>query len=138
MKLWEALVELAEVTFEKSGGNYHHHADIHGHKVWVTAQDHGLQDGHYNVDFAVNGSTSHHMGSQDPHVSRKIMHHVAHAVHSFVRDHKPKAVHMIGSDFSKDKQKQKDRVYHAFAHRIARKHGGKVIDTPFGGSVHFK
>lgn len=138
MKLWEVLIYLTEIKFEHNKDlDMHHHAhEIDGHKVGVWLDHHG--NGKYTANFHVNGNMSKDKKGPEGMTKGKILHHVNHVMHSFVKDHKPKAVHFSAHDDDPHAAKAKDKLYHHFGRELADKHGGTVKKTGGEIRVNFK
>ena len=147
MKLWEALVLLTEVHLERKEAvgawtdhQYVARHDVDGHHVSVTFDHDPKNKHHYSANFSVNGATTHsraHIRQDRPAENRKILAHVAHVVHHFVKHHKPKSLHMHSWDMDHEKNMRKARVYSGFAKQLARVHGGSVKHHSDGASVHW-
>lgn len=125
---------LHENEFKKeehySGGISHiHDGEVGGHKIRIHFDPKGKKEGHYEAAFRVNGSFSKHrgdIGAVVDHDGHKILHHVHRVIHKFIREKKPKALHMNAYDSNDESQSHKQKVYDRLAHTLVRHYGGHV------------
>jgi hypothetical protein len=128
---------------------YHDHSqEIGGHEVSVhfmhrKSQDPKVKDHHYEVNYTIGNNYSKddvkksgiELSDKNKH---EILHHVHKTIDRFIRHRKPKSISMQPNEHG-----AKAHLYRAFAHRLAKKHNGKVFkyddpDLPHGYIVSFK
>ena len=105
---------------EKQSGGGHfvdHRAEVHGHHVQVMYNSY-LGDGHYDVDFLVDGQIDRSATKIASHKSMAILNHIRNSVNTFRLQYQPKRMYFSADDSDSDAQKNKDRVYARFSNRI--------------------
>lgn len=134
---------LFEETFDKYNDGLHfghaHEHDVGGHNVRVSfLRGNHSKPGHYHANFEVDDHVDKGQVS-DKHASHKIIHHIGRVIHSFVKEKKPTALHMMAFDSQDATHDKKAGMYHHFAKHLAKRYNGIVKTTESGKSiVHFK
>lgn len=113
-----------------------HHAHIDGHHVHIAFGGSIHNDGHFSVNYAVDGShTRRHEMTRK--TGQKILHHVNRKISQFVRRVKPSGLSFHGNSDSKE------RMYETLAKHYANRFGGETTSYHPRGSdyavhhVHF-
>lgn len=116
-----------------------HHADVAGHQVRIGFSRRGTRDDgrtHFGVSYNVDGSMSR--GNISPEHGKHVLHHVGKVVDAFIKDRKPAALSMSGSDSDMHTGIKKQKMYMHLANRLAKKHGGKTDSSFWQSTVHFE
>ena len=130
---------LDPVKWKVDDNSYVHKNNVDGKRVHVIIDRHYHKNGQtqHSVRFEVNGDMS--KKRPDPNVGKKVLMHVAHAIHSYTKDHVQKGdmITMTGYDKNPETKAAKDTAYSRFAERLAKTRGGvhKTRSSTFG-TVH--
>lgn len=128
----EYLLENREPVKWKTDDNEHiHKTNVDGKRVTVYVAKHyhnnvnGPQVTQHSVRFEVSGDMDKKK-KVDPNVGKKVLMHVAHAIHSYTNDHVKKGDIITMSAYDRDPEVKnaKNNTYQHFARRLAKARGG--------------
>lgn len=121
---------MSPVEWKQDDNTHVHKANIEGKRLTIYIDRHHHDRGmQHSVRFEVNGEMS--KKKINPNIGKKVLMHVAHAVHSYTADHVKKGdfITMSGYDKNPEKQREKNTVYSAFSKRLAKVRGGTHKET---------
>jgi len=128
---FDILESLAPVKWKEDDNEHIHRANVDGKRVTVHVAKHyhknvnGSQVTQHSVRFEVSGDMSKKK-KMDANLGRKVLLHVAHAVHSYTQTNTKKGdiITMSAYDSDPDMKAAKNHTYQQFAQRLAKSKGG--------------